>query len=131
MHPGGIEIPRSGDSTGVDFLTGEYHHLTSNSRDDFMRFIIIASALLALAACASNEPAKPAVAAAAPAASGVVVADAQDKVVCRRVQGMGELVTHTKCEKQSDIDLHNQESLQEAGRAQQAAHMHAVPGSGS
>jgi uncharacterized lipoprotein YmbA len=77
-----------------------------------MRLFIIAPALLALAACASTEPAKPAVAGAAPAASGAVVASAGDKVVCHRVQGMGELTTHTVCEKQSELDLQAQEALQ-------------------
>ena len=94
-----------------------------------MRSILIASLVLALAACASNEAAKPAVAAADPAASGVQVA-AQDKVVCHRVQAMGELVTHTVCEKQSDINLRDQSALQEAARQNQANHMHSVPGSG-
>ncbi len=96
-----------------------------------MRLLFIASSLLALAACASNQPAAPTVAAVGPAASGAVVASADDKVVCHRVQDAGALVTHTLCQKQSEIDLHNQEALQEAGRAQQAAHMHPVPGSGS
>ena len=93
-----------------------------------MRLLFIASSLLALAACASSPAGAPAVAAATPAASGTVVA-AEDKVVCRRTQDAGALVTHTVCEKQSEMDLHKQEALQEAGRAQQAAHMHPVPGS--
>ena len=95
-----------------------------------MRSILVASVVLTLVACASNEPAKPAVAAADPAASGIQVA-AQDKVVCHRVQGMGELTTHTVCEKQSEINLRDQNALQEAARQNQANHMHAVPGSGS
>jgi|GEM_PF-4606684 len=95
-----------------------------------MRSICLATVVLALAACASNEPAKPAVAAADPAASGTQVA-AQDKVVCHRVQGMGELTTHTVCEKQGDINLRDQDALQQAARQNQANHMHAVPGSGS
>ena len=95
-----------------------------------MRLFFIASPpLLALAACASNTPEPVAAVAAAPAASGVVVADA-DKVICHRVQGMGELHMHTECAKQSEIDLRAQQALQDAGRTQQAAHMHAVPGSG-
>ena len=94
-----------------------------------MRFLFIASSVLALAACASNGPGQQ-VAAAAPAASGVEVA-AEDKTVCHRVQGMGELTTHTICEKQSEVNLRNQEALQEAGQRQQANHMHSVPGSGS
>ncbi|MFL6682586.1 MAG: hypothetical protein ACJ8IK_29885 [Burkholderiaceae bacterium] len=94
-----------------------------------MRSILIASAVLTLAACASNEPARPAVAAANPAASGVQVAS-EDKVVCHRVQGMGELTTHSVCEKQSEISLRDQNALQEAARQNQANHMHAVPGSG-
>ena len=94
-----------------------------------MRFFVIASAVLALAACGSTGPAQPAAAAAAPAASGMQVA-AEDKVVCHRVQAMGELVTHTICEKQSEINLRSQEALQEAARQNQANHMHAVPGSG-
>jgi uncharacterized lipoprotein YmbA len=95
-----------------------------------MRLFIIAPALLALAACASNEPAKPAVAAAATAASGAAVASAEDKVVCHRVQAIGELTSHTLCEKQSDIDLRAQQALQDAANANQRAHAHAVPGSG-
>ena len=83
-----------------------------------------------MAACASNPPAAPAVAAAGPAASGAVVASADDKVVGHRVQDPGALVTHKLCEKRSEIDLHKQETLQEAGRARHAAYMHAVPGSG-
>ncbi len=94
-----------------------------------MRLLFIASLLLALAACASNTPEPQAVVAAAPAASGVVVAD-DDKVICHRVQSPGELRMHTECAKQSEIDLQAQQALQDAGRAQQAAHMHAVPGSG-
>jgi len=94
-----------------------------------MRSFLIASAVLTLAACASNEPVKPAVAAADPAASGVQVAD-EDKVVCHRVQGMGELTTHTVCEKQSEINLRDQDALQQAARQNQANHMHTVPGSG-
>ena len=94
-----------------------------------MRFLFIASSVLALAACASNGPGQQ-VAAAAPAASGVEVA-AEDKTVCHREQGRGELTTHTICEKQSEMNLRNQEALQEAGQRQQANHMHAVPGSGS
>ncbi len=97
-----------------------------------MRLFILASAVLSLAACASNTSAPQGVAAVAPAASGAVVANAdEDKVICHRVQGMGELHMHTECAKQSDIDLRAQQALQDAGRAQQAAHMHAVPGSGS
>ena len=95
-----------------------------------MRFLFIASAVLALAACASNGPGQQAAAAATPAASGVQVA-AEDKTVCHRVQAMGELTTHTVCEKQSEVNLRNQEALQEAGQRQQANHMHPVPGSGS
>jgi uncharacterized lipoprotein YmbA len=95
-----------------------------------MRLLIIAPALLALAACASNEPPKPAVASAAAAASGTVVAGTADKVVCHRVQAMGELTSHTVCEKQSDIDLRGQQSLQDTAAANQRSHMHAVPGSG-
>jgi hypothetical protein len=94
-----------------------------------MRSIFVASVVLSLVACASNEPAKPAVAAADPAASGTQVA-AQDKTVCRRVQGLGELTTHTVCDKPSEINLHDQNALQEAARQNQANHMHAVPGSG-
>lgn len=96
-----------------------------------MRFFFTATALLALAACASNEPVQPAAApAAAAAASGAVVADA-DKIVCHRVQDPGALVTHNLCEKQSEINLRAQDALQQAARANQAAHMHAVPtGSG-
>jgi len=96
-----------------------------------MRLLIIVSSLLALAACASNAPEpSQAAAAAAPAASGVVVAE-EDKVVCHRIQDPGALVTHTKCEKQSEIDLHAQQALQNAANANQRAHMHAVPtGSG-
>jgi hypothetical protein len=94
-----------------------------------MRLFIIASPLLALAACASNTAEQQSTAAAAPAASGVVVA-AEDKVICHRVQGMGELHMHTECAKQSELDLRAQQALQDAGRAQQAAHMHSVPGSG-
>lgn len=93
-----------------------------------MRFLFIASAVLALAACASNGPGQQA-AAAAPAASGVQVA-AEDKTVCRRVQAMGELTTHTVCEKQSEVNLRNQEALQEAAQRNQANHMHAVPSGG-
>jgi hypothetical protein len=44
---------------------------------------------------------------------------------------MGELTTHTICEKQSEVNLRNQEALQEAGQRQQANHMRSVPGSGS
>lgn len=94
-----------------------------------MRFLFIASSVLALAACASNGPGQQ-VAAAAPAASGVEVA-AGDKTVCHRVQAMGELTTHTVCEKQSDVNLRSQEALQEAAQRNQANHMHPVPGSGS
>ena len=95
-----------------------------------MRLLLLASSVLALAACASvpDQPAK--AAAAAPAASGVQVAD-EDKIVCHRVQGMGELVTHSVCEKQSEVNLRNQQALQEAAQRNQANHMHAVPGSGS
>ncbi|HEY9027558.1 MAG TPA: hypothetical protein VIP05_24915 [Burkholderiaceae bacterium] len=95
-----------------------------------MRSFFIASIVLALAACASNEPAKPMAASAAPAASGVQVAS-EDKVVCHRVQAIGELTSHTVCEKQSEISLRDQNALQEAARQNQANHMHAVPGSGS
>jgi DNA-binding helix-hairpin-helix protein with protein kinase domain len=56
---------------------------------------------------------------------------AEDKIVCHRVQGMGELTTHTVCEKQSEVNLRNQEALQEAAQRNQANHMHGVPGSGS
>ena len=94
-----------------------------------MRFLFIASSVLALAACASNDP-SPKVAVVDPAASGVQVA-AEDKTVCHRVQGMGELTTHTVCEKQSEVNLRNQEAMQEAAQRNQANHMHAVPGSGS
>ncbi len=96
-----------------------------------MRLLLLASAVLALSACASNGPAQPtaAAAAAAPAASGAQVAT-EDKVVCRRVQAMGELVTHSVCEKQSEVNLRNQEALQEAAQRNQANHMHAVPGAG-
>jgi uncharacterized lipoprotein YmbA len=93
-----------------------------------MRFFFIASSVLALAACASNEPG-PKVAAVAPAASGAQVA-AEDKTVCHRVQAMGELTTHTVCEKQSDVNLRGQEALQEAAQRNQANHMHAVPSGG-
>jgi hypothetical protein len=89
-----------------------------------MRRLFIASSLLALAACASKTPAPQVVASAAPAASS---AD-DDKVICHRVQAPGELRMHPECAKQSEIDLRAQEALQDAGRAQQAAHMHAVPG---
>ena len=94
-----------------------------------MRFLFIASSVLALSACASNGP-DPKAAAVAPAASGVQVA-AEDKTVCHRVQAMGELTTHTVCEKQSDVNLRSQEALQEAAQRNQANHMHTVPGSGS
>lgn len=94
-----------------------------------MRSILIASAVLTLAACASSEPVKPTVAAANPAASGVQVAS-EDKVVCHRVQGMGELTTHTVCEKQSEISLRDENALQEAARQNQANHMHPVPSMG-
>ena len=94
-----------------------------------MRLFFIALPLLALAACASTPGEQPSAAAAAPAASGVEVA-AGDKVICHRVQAMGELHMHTECAKQSEIDLRAQQALQDAGRANQAAHMHTVPGSG-
>jgi hypothetical protein len=88
-----------------------------------MRLFIFFAPLLALAACASTEPAPQAVASAAPAAS-----DAAGKQVCRRVQGLGELHSHTECSRPSEMSLDAERALQEAGRAQQAAHMHPVPG---
>jgi hypothetical protein len=87
-----------------------------------MRLFILIAPLLALAACASTEPAPQVVASVDPAAS-----DPAGKVVCRRVQAMGELHTHTECSRPSAMDLDAERVLQEAGRAQQAAHMHAVP----
>ena len=95
-----------------------------------MRFFIIGCTLLASVVCASNATAQ-AVAAAAPAASQPAETPPEDKVICHRIQDPGSLTTHKVCEKQSVMDLNKQNALQDAGRAQQAAHMHPVPGSGS
>lgn len=90
-----------------------------------MRLFLLASILLALSACASGELAS--TAPAAPAASGVQVAD-DDKVACHRERAIGELVTRTVCEKHKAMSQNDQEDLQHAMGREAANQPHKVTG---